>query len=278
MGKKISKINERFIKGYDENSDKGYFLDVDVEYPKNMFNRVVLNLHKDLPFLPEIKKITKCNKLVCNIQDKEIYVVHIKALKQALNHGLKLKKVQRVIQFNQEAWLEPHIDMNTKLRKEAKNGFEKGFLKLMNNSVFRKTVENITKHRNIKLVTTDKRRNQLASEPNYHTTKHFSENLMAIEMKKTKVKMNKPIYLGMSILDISKTLMYEFWYDYIKPKYQDKAKLCDMDTDSFTIHIKTKDFYEDIANDVENWFGTSNCDEDDKRPLPIGENKKAIFF
>ena len=278
MGKKISKINERFIKGYDENSDKGYFLDVDVEYPKNMFNRVVLNLHKDLPFLPEIKKITKCNKLVCNIQDKEIYVVHIKALKQALNHELKLKKVQRVIRFNQEAWLEPHIDMNTKLRKEAKNGFEKGFLKLMNNSVFRKTVENITKHRNIKLVTTDKRRNQLASEPNYHTTKHFSENLMAIEMKKTKVKMNKPIYLGMSILDISKTLMYEFWYDYIKPKYQDKAKLCDMDTDSFTIHIKTKDFYEDIANDVENWFGTSNCDEDDKRPLPIGENKKAIFF
>ena len=278
MGKKISKINERFIKGYDENSDKGYFLDVDVEYPKNMFNRVVLNLHKDLPFLPEIKKITKCNKLVCNIQDKEIYVVHIKALKQALNHELKLKKVQRVIRFNQEAWLEPHIDMNTKLRKEAKNGFEKGFLKLMNNSVFRKTVENITKHRNIKLVTTDKRRNQLASEPNYRATKHFPENLTAIEMKKTKVKMTKPIYLGMSILNVSKTLMYEFWYDYIKPKYQDKAKLCDMDTDSFTIHIKTKDFYEDIANDVENWFGTSNYDEDDKRPLPIGENKKAIVF
>ena len=168
-----------------------------------MFNRVVLNLHKDLPLLPEIKKIKKCNKLVCNIQDKEIYVVHIKALKQALNHGLKLKKVQRVIRFNQEAWLEPYIDMNTKLRKEAKNGFEKGFLKLMNNSVFGKTVENIRKHRNIKLVTTDKRRNQLASEPNYHTTKYFSENLMAIEMKKTKVKMSKPIYLGMSILNVS---------------------------------------------------------------------------
>ena len=278
MGKKLSKFNERFIKGYDENSDKVYFLDVDVEYPKNLFNRVVLNLHKDLPFLPEIKKITKCNKLVCNIQDKEIYVVHIKALKQALNHGLKLKTVQRVIRFNQKAWLEPYIDMNTKLRKEAKNGFEKGFLKLMNNSVFGKTVENIRKHRNIKLVTTDKRRNQLASEPNYHTTKYFSENLMAIEMKKTKVKMSKPIYLGMSILNVSKTLMYEFWYDYIKPKYQDKAKLCDMDTDSFIIHIRTKDFYEDIANDVEKWFDTSNYDEDDKKPLPIGENKKAIVF
>ena len=126
-------------------------------------------------------------------------------------------------------------------------------------SVFGKTMENVRKHRDIKLVTTDKRRNQLASEPNYHTTKYFSENLIAIETEKTKVKMNKPIYLGMSILDISKTLMYEFWYDYIKPKYQDKAKLCYMDTDSFVIHIKTEDFYKDIANDVEKWFFTFNC-------------------
>ena len=166
--------------------------------------------------------------------------------------------------------------MNTKLRKEAKNEFEKDFFKLMNNAVFGKTMENVRKHRDIKLVTTDKRRNQLASEPNYHTTKYFSENLMAIEMKKTKVKMNKPIYLGMSILDISKTLMYEFWYDYIKPKYQDKAKLCYMDTDSFVIHIKTEDFYKDIANDVEKWFDTSNYDENDERPLPIGKNKKVL--
>ena len=140
--------------------------------------------------------------------------------------------------------------MNTKLRKEAKNDFEKDFFKLMNNAVFRKTMENVRKHRDIKLVTTDKRRNQLASEPNYHTTKYFSKNLIPIEMKKTKVKMNKPIYLGMSILDISKTLMYEFWYDYIKPKYQDKAKLRYMDSDSFVIYIKTEDFYKDVANDV----------------------------
>ena len=166
--------------------------------------------------------------------------------------------------------------MNTKLRKEAKNEFEKDFFKLMNNSVFGKTMENVRKHRDIKLVTTDKRRNQLASEPNYHTTKYFSENLMAIEMKKTKVKMNKPIYLGMSILDISKTLMYEFWYDYIKPKYQDRAKLCYMNTDSFVIYVKTEDFYEDIADDVKKWFDTSNYNEGDKRPLPIGENEKII--
>ena len=106
--------------------------------------------------------------------------------------------------------------MNTELRKKTKNKFEKDFFKLMNNSDFGKTIENVRKHRDIKLVTTDKRRNQLVSERNYHTTKYFSENLLAIEMKKTKAKMNKPVYLGMSILDISKNLMYEFWYDYIK--------------------------------------------------------------
>ena len=139
---------------------------------------------------------------------------------------------------------------------------------------FRKTMENVRKHRDIKLVTTDKRRNQLASEPNYHTTKYFSENLMAVEIKKSKVKLYKPIYLGMSILDISKTLMYEFWYDYIKPKYHDKAKLSYIDTGRFVIHIITEDFYKGIANDVEKWFDTSNYYEDDKRSLPIGKNKK----
>ena len=144
----------------------------------------------------------------------------------------------------------------------------------MNNSVFRKTIENVRKHSGIKLVTTDKRRNQLVSEPNYHTTKYFSENLLAIEMKKIKVKMNKPIYLGLSVLDISKTLIYEFWYDYIKPKHQNNAKLCYMDTDSFTISIKTGDFYEDIANDAEERFDTSNYKVN--RPLLKGKNKKVI--
>ena len=149
----------------------------------------------------------------------------------------------------------------------------------MNDAVFGKTVENVRKHRDIELAATDKRRNQLASEPNYHTTKYFLEDLMAIEMKnKTKVKMNRPIYLGMSILDIIETLMYEFWYDYIKPKYQDRAKLCYMDTDSFVIHIIAEDFYKDISNDVEKWFDTSNYDKDDKRSLPIGKNKKIIGF
>ena len=137
-------------------------------------------------------------------------------------------------------------------------------------------MENVRKDRDIKLVTTDKRRNQLVSEPNYHTTNYFSEKMMAIEMKKTKTKskMSKSIYLGMSILDISKTLMYEFWYDYIKPKYQEKAKLCYINTDSFIIHIKTEDFYADIFVDVEQWLEISNYDNN--RPLPIVKKKKAI--
>ena len=181
-----SEFNKSFIKTYDENSDRGNFLEVNVKYPKNSFNS-----DKDLPFLAERKKLVKVKK-----------------------------------QFNQIAWLKPYIDINTGLRKEAKNEFEKDSFKLMNNSVFGKTIENVRKHRDINLLTTDEKRNNLVSVPNYHTTKCFSENVLAIEMKKTKEKMNKSVYLGMSILDITKTLMYEFWYDYIKPKYGDRTKLC----------------------------------------------------
>ena len=188
--------------------------------------------------------------------NKKKYVIHIRSLKQALNHELILKKIHRVIQFNQEAWLKPYIDMNTDLRKKAKNDFEKDFFKLMNNAVFGKTMENMRKYRDIKFVTADKRRNQLVTEPNYHAIKCFSENVLAIEMKKTKLKMNKPIYLGLSILEISNILMYEFWYNYMKPKYGDNVKLCYMDTDSFIIYIKTEDLYKDIADDVECKFDT----------------------
>ena len=157
--------------------------------------------------------------------------------------------------------------MNTELRKAAKNDFEKDLFKLMNNSVFGKTMENIRNHRNIKLVTTDKKRSKLVSEPNYHTINLISEYLSIIKMKKTKIKISKLIYLGLSILEISKTLMYEFWNDYMKPKYNDNVKLCYTDTDSFIINIKTNDFYEDIASDVENRFDNSSYEV--KRSLPM---------
>ena len=164
--------------------------------------------------------------------------------------------------------------MNTELKKVASNDFENDFYKLMNNAVFGKTMENVTKHRDIKLVTTNKKRNKLVSEPNYHAINYISKDLTIIEMKKTKIKMNKPIYLGLSILDISKILIYEFRYDYMKPKYGNDAKLCYMDTDIFAMNIKTEDFYKDIANDVEKRFDTSNYEVD--RPLPTGKNKKVI--
>ena len=202
--------------------------------------------------------INNTKKLVCNLNDKKNYIVHINVLKQALDHGLKLRKVHRVIEFDQEAWLKEYIDVNTELRKKATNDFEKDFFKLTNNAVFDKTMENVRKHRDIKLVKTDKKRNKF---------------LIFNEMRKVKVKM-KPIYLGLSILDISKITMYEFWYDYVKIKYEDKARLCYMDTDSFVVNIKTKNFYKDIAENVKERFDTSNYIYD--RPLPIGFNKKVI--
>ena len=171
-------INEEFIKNYNENDKKGYIFEVDIKYPKKLHD-----LHSDLPFLPERMEINKCKKLVCNLYNKKKYVVHIKSLKQALNHGLKLKKIHRIIEFNQEAWLKPYIDMNTELRKLARNDFEKDLFKLMNNSVFGKTMENI------ELVTTEKKRSKLVSESNYHTINLISEDLSIIEMKKTKMKM-----------------------------------------------------------------------------------------
>ena len=171
----LSQFNEDFIKKYDENSYIGYFLEVDVEYPKELFN-----FHKDLPFLPERKKVEKVEKLICSIKDKKKYVIHIRALKQALNHGLKLKKVHRAIQFIQKDWLKSYIVMNTELRKKAQNEFEKNFFKLMNNSVFGKTIENVRNHRDIKLVTSEKRRKRVVSEPNYHSHKIFFDHLMVV--------------------------------------------------------------------------------------------------
>ena len=178
--KKMTKFNEDFIKKYHEDSNTEYFLEVDVECPKRAFN-----LHKDLPFLPERKKVEKVEKLICSIEEKEKYVIHIRALKQALNHGLKIKKVRRIIQFKQKACLKSYIDINTERRKKTQNEFEKKFFKLLNNSVFGKAMENVRK--------------QLVLEPNYHSHKKDSDHLMAKEMKKTSVKMTEPLYLGMSI-------------------------------------------------------------------------------
>ena len=151
------------------------------------------------------------------------------------------------------------------LRKNSKNEFEKDFYKLKINSIYGKTVQNDRHHRDIRLVTTEAKRNKLASEPNYQSTKCISKHLLVMEMKKAQVKMNKPIYLGQAVLYISKTFMFEFWYDYLKPKYGGKIRLCYTDTDSFIMHIKTDDFYKDISADVDKWFDTSNFNKNDNR-------------
>ena len=181
------KISEEFIKNYNEIDKKGYIFEVDVKYPKKLHE-----LHSDLSFLPKRMEIKKCKKLVCNLYNKKKYVVHINSLKQAFKSWVKVR-IHRIIEFNQEAWLKPYIDMNTALRKLARNDFEEDLSKLMNNLVFGKTMENIREHRDIKLVTSEKKRSKLVSEPNYHTINLISEDLSIIEMKISKVKMNKPI-------------------------------------------------------------------------------------
>ena len=174
----LSNFNEDFTKSYDENGNIGYFLEVDIDCQKELFN-----LHKDLPFLPESTKVNKVEKLICNIENKEKYIIHIRSLKQALINGLIFIKVHRIIQFKQKAWLKVYIDMNTELRKNVVNEFEKDFFKLMNNTVFGRTMKNVRNHRDSKLVTSEKRRKRLLSEPNYHSCKNFCDHLMAIEMK-----------------------------------------------------------------------------------------------
>ena len=262
------------------NRGVGYVLEVDTKYPIELHDH-----HNDLPFICEkirVKGPTGAGaaphgveKLVPNLHDKKKYVIHVKALKQALDHGLVLEKIHRVIQFKQSVWMKKYMDFNTRLRMVAKNDFEKGFYKLMNNSVFGKTMENIRKHRDIKLVNNKEDYLKQVMKPNFKGGVLMGADLMSCEMGKVKVKMNKLVYLGQAILDLSKTIMYEFHYDYMKRKYNESdLKLLYMDTDSLVYDIKTEDFYQDIAEDVETRFDTSGYEPN--RPLPIGKNKKVI--
>ena len=246
-------------------------LEVDLEYPQNLHD-----LHNEYPLAPESLLISNVNKLIPNLKDKEKYVLHYKSLKKYLDLGLKLKKIHRGITFKESAWLKSYISLNTDLRAAATNEFEKGFFKLMNNSVFGKTMENIRKRVDIRLVTNEFAAKKLISKPNYAHRTIFCENLVAIHMKKTSLFFNKPVYLGMSILDISKILMYDFHYNYIKTKYNSRAKLLFTDTDSLAYEIETEDFYKDISQDVHQMFDTSNYDADHPSGIETGVNKKVI--
>ena len=202
-------------------------LEVDLEYPKHLHDR-----HNDYPLAPERLVLGKVEKLVPNLNDKIKYVIHYENLKLYERLALKITKIHRGIKFEESPWLKKYIDLNTNLRSKANNEFEKDFFKLMNNSVFGKTMENIRNRVDIRLVNSEKKEKKLAAKPNFKHCNIFDENLVAIHMKKTKLVFNKPVYLGICILDLSKMLMYDFHYNYIKNKFSEKAKLLFTDTDS----------------------------------------------
>ena len=259
------------LKIIESNTNKGYIFYVDLAYPKHLWET-----HNDYPLAPELLKVNGVEKLICHFKPRTNYVLHYKNLKQYLNMGLKLKSINRAISFEQSPWMEPYIRKNTELRKTAANSFEKDFFKLMNNSVFGKTIENIRKRQNIKLVDNRKTALKLSKKPNFERVTIFDKNLIAAHMKKTEVYFNKPVYVGQAILDLSKTLMFDFHYNYIKDKYGKKAELLFTDTDSLMYRIQTEDFYKDISKDVESKFDTSDYPASHPSGIPTGLNKKVI--
>ena len=273
---------------YTEDSKKGLILEVDLAYPEELHD-----LHNDYPLAPEKVKVTKnmlsdycqkiaskynistglVHKLIPTLSNKEKYVLHYRNLQLYTDLGLKLTKVHRVLEFNQSPWLKEYIDFNTEKRTNAKNAFEKDFFKLMNNSVFGKTMENIRKRVDVRLVTDENKLLKMAAKPTYVSSKIFNENLVAVHKIKETLTLNRPAYVGMCILDLSKTLMYDFHYNYIKQKYGSKAKLLFTDTDSLTYEIEADDVYQDFWND-KNRF--DNSDYPESSPYFNKSNKKVI--
>ena len=215
-------------------------------------------------------------KLICHFRPRKNYVVHYRNLRQYLEMGMRITAVHRGISFYQSSWMEPYIRKNTELRKKAVNSFEKDFFKLMNNSVFGKTIENISKRQNIEFVDNRKKAVKLTSRPNFDRATIFDKNLIAVHMKKTEVYFNKPVYVGQAILDLSKTLMFDFHYNYIKKKYKDKAVLLFTDTDSLMFQICTDDFYKDISYDIQTKFDTSDYPPNHESGILTGVNKTVI--
>ena len=270
MSKPLPISNFKWMKNLNNWRNRPCILEVDLEYPEELHD-----LHNEYPVAPESLNVGNVDKLIPNLMNKERYIIHRDNLLLYESLGLKISKIHRGITFVESPWLKEYIDLNTGLRAKATNTFEKDFFKLMNNSVFGKTMENIRNRVDIKLITNEKEAKKLISKPNFHHRTIFTENLIAVHMKKTKVYYNKPIYLGLCVLDLSKTLMYDFHYNYIKKKYGEAASLLFTDTDSLAYEIDTEDFYKDINPDVERLFDTSNYPEDHESGIKVGINKKV---
>ena len=263
-------------------------LELDLEYNKNLHE-----LHNDYLVAPEKVKVSNdmlsgyckkiaekynisiglVSKLIPTLRDKKEYVLHYRNLQLYLDLGLKIKKVHRVLKFDQSPWLKQYIDFNTEKRKHAKNSFEKDFFKLMNNSVFGKTMENLRKWVDVRLVTNEKKLDKLTSKPTYVSSKIFNENLMAVHKVKETLTLNRPAYVGMCILDLSKMLMYDFHYNYIKKKYNNRARLLFTNTDSLTYEIEAEDVYKGFWNDKDMF---DNSDYPESSPYYCNANKKII--
>ncbi|EGT57546.1 hypothetical protein CAEBREN_30406 [Caenorhabditis brenneri] len=249
-------------------SEKGCILEVDLDYPEELHDK-----HNDLPFCPENKRVGTVDKLINDFSPKKNYVIHYKMLQQVLDHGLVLKKIHRVVTFRESNWLASYIELNTKLRAAAENDFEKDFFKLMNNSVFGKTMENVRNRVDVHVVSDMDKVMKLAGSNNFKRRHIVNDNMILVEMAQKNIKLDKPVYVGMSILDLSKYLMYQFHYDVMQPKYGNNLKLCYQDTDSFIYEIKTDDIYEDMMSMKEH-FDFSDYPKEDK--LHSIENKKVI--
>lgn len=275
---------------FDPNGDYGLYVECDLHYPKELHD-----LHNNYPLAVESRSILKSElspyqlnqltthkeghseklkKLVPNLYDKKNYICHIKNLQYYLKKGLTLTKIHRVLKFKQSAWLKPYIDFNTTQRTLSKNDFEKDLYKLMNNAVFGKTMENMRGRVDIQLYTDEKLALKQFAKPQYLQSKIYSEELIAIKKVKKEVKLDKPIYVGVAVLDLSKLHMYKFHYDFIKEKYAEKATLLFTDTDSLTYHIETEDLYKDMDDNKElfdrsgyNGTGYRSCDNMNKKVI-----------
>ena len=270
-------MSEKELENWEEFVEEegvGCILEVDLEYPAELHD-----FHNDFPLAPEKMILGKVEKLTQNLRDKEKMVLHGKNLQLYLSLGMKLKLIRRGLKFQEKDFMKNYIDKNTFLRSQAKNDFEKALFKLMNNSVFGKTMENVRNRVSIELVKDAERAAKLVNKPNFEELKIFDEFLIAVKMRKTKVWMNKPVYVGMSILDLSKTLMFSFQYEYVKKKWE-KAEVLYSDTDSLVLKIETDDFFADISGDVAEWFDTNDYAKNHPAVLEglpiVKENKKKI--